>query len=154
MRCQCGEGTFSRGGKRSHAPARAERPDLQIQTLVPGNLLPSSRRGRTALRAELKLLALTPKETSRRFSHMVNPVSSAPTQVQPKAAVQPSQTRQPAAAATSKAAVNDTVQLSNAAKIVQEATETQAQTVKEAGAGDQQARALLAREAAARAGTK
>jgi hypothetical protein len=50
--------------------------------------------------------------------------------------------------------VNDTVQLSNTAKLVQEATETQAQTVKEAGSGDLQARALLAKEAAARAGSK
>jgi hypothetical protein len=85
---------------------------------------------------------------------MVNPVSSAPTQAPAQAAVQPSQTRQPARAATPKAAVNDTVQLSNTAKIVQEATETQAQTVKEAGSGDLQARALLAKEAAARAGSK
>ena len=85
---------------------------------------------------------------------MVNPVSSAPTQVPAQAAVQPSQTRQAARAATPKAAVNDTVQLSNTAKIVQEATETQAQTVKEAGAGDLQPRALLAKEAAARAGSK
>ena len=50
--------------------------------------------------------------------------------------------------------MNDTVQLSNTAKIVQEATETQAQTAKEARSGDLQAKALLAREAAARAGTK
>lgn len=85
---------------------------------------------------------------------MVNPVSSAPTEVPVQAAVQPSQTRQPAPAATPKAAVNDTVQLSNTAKIVQEATETQAQTAKEARSGDLQAKALLAREAAARAGTK
>ena len=85
---------------------------------------------------------------------MVNPVSNAPTQVPAQPAVQPSQTRQPARAAAPKAAVNDTVQLSNTAKIVQEATETQAQTVKEAGAGDLQARALLAKEAAARADSK
>jgi hypothetical protein len=50
--------------------------------------------------------------------------------------------------------VKDTVQISNAAKILQEATETQAQTVKEAGTGDLQARALLAREAAAHASAK
>jgi len=46
------------------------------------------------------------------------------------------------------------VKISNAAKILQEATETQAQTTKEAGAGDLQARALLAREAAAHGRSK
>jgi TRAP-type mannitol/chloroaromatic compound transport system substrate-binding protein len=50
----------------------------------------------------------------------------------------------------------DNVQLSNAAlasrAVVKEATETQAQTVKEAAGGDVQARNLLAREAAARKG--
>jgi hypothetical protein len=81
---------------------------------------------------------------------MISPVSSA-SHVQPQAAVQPSQTRQPAQAATPQAAVTDTVKISNAAKILQEATETPAQTAKEAGSGDLQARALLAREAAARA---
>jgi hypothetical protein len=82
---------------------------------------------------------------------MINPVNSAAHQ--PQAAVQPSQTRQ-AARASTPPPVKDTVQISNAAKILQEATESQAQTVKEAGAGDLQARALLAREAAARARTK
>ena len=42
----------------------------------------------------------------------------------------------------------DTVQLSSAAqKALQEATETQAQTAKEAGKGDMQAKRLLAKEA-------
>ena len=84
---------------------------------------------------------------------MISPVSSA-THVQPQAAVQPSQTRQPAQASAPKAAVTDTVQLSNAAKILQEAVETPAQTAKEAGSGDLQAKALLAREAAQRGGAK
>ena len=79
---------------------------------------------------------------------MISPVGNS-TQVQAQTAVQPSQTRQPARAATPQAAVKDTVQISNAAKILQEATETPAQTAKEAGTGDLQARALLAREAAA-----
>jgi hypothetical protein len=84
---------------------------------------------------------------------MISPVSSA-THVQPQTAVQPSQTRQPAQASAPKAAVTDTVQLSNAAKILQEAVETPAQTAKEAGSGDLQAKALLARETANRGGTK
>jgi hypothetical protein len=79
---------------------------------------------------------------------MISPVSNS-TQVQAQTAVQPSQTRQPTRAATPQAAVKDTVQISDAAKILQEATETPAQTAKEAGTGDLQARALLAREAAA-----
>ncbi len=84
---------------------------------------------------------------------MVSPVSNA-TPAKPEAAVQAPQTRQPAPASTAKPAVSDTVQISNAAKIVQEATETQAQTTKEANSGDLQARALLAREAAAHATKK
>jgi hypothetical protein len=84
---------------------------------------------------------------------MISSVSSA-THVQPQAPARPSQTRQPATASPTPAAVKDTVQISNAAKVVQEATETQAQTAKEARAGDLQAKALLAREAAAHARTK
>jgi TRAP-type mannitol/chloroaromatic compound transport system substrate-binding protein len=84
---------------------------------------------------------------------MISPVSNA-SHVQPQAAVQAAATRQPAQAATPKAAVTDTVQISNAAKILQEATETPAQTAKEAGSGDLQAKALLARETADRGGTK
>ena len=49
---------------------------------------------------------------------------------------------------------SDTVQLSSAAKIVQEATETPAQTAHEANAGDLQAKRLLAREAAEHAPIK
>jgi hypothetical protein len=72
----------------------------------------------------------------------------------PKAAVQPAQTPQPAQASAPKAAITDTVQISNAAKILQEATETPGQTAKEAASGDLQAKALLARETADRGGTK
>ncbi len=78
---------------------------------------------------------------------MISPVSSAP-HAQPAAAVQPSPARQPARAAAPQAPVTDTVKISNAAKILQEAIETPAQTAKEAGSGDLQAKALLAREAA------
>jgi hypothetical protein len=84
---------------------------------------------------------------------MISPVSGA-TQVQPQAAAQPSQTRQPAQASTAKTTVTDTVQISTAAKILQEATETPSQTAKEAVSGDRQAKALLAREAAAHAPVK
>jgi hypothetical protein len=84
---------------------------------------------------------------------MISPVNSA-THVQPQTAAQPAQARPAAQASVPKPAVTDTVQISNAARIVQEATETQAQTTKEANSGDLQARALLAREAAARAGAK
>jgi hypothetical protein len=51
-------------------------------------------------------------------------------------------------------AVTDTVKISVVAQALQEATETQAQTTKEAGSGDVQARRLLAQEAAAHATTK
>ena len=50
---------------------------------------------------------------------------------------------------------NATVQISNAAMAaLKEATETPAQTVKEASAGDQQAKKVLAKEAAAKATEK
>jgi hypothetical protein len=49
----------------------------------------------------------------------------------------------------------DTVQISNAAKaLVQEATESSAQTAQEARGGDRQALRLLAKEAAAKAALK
>jgi hypothetical protein len=53
-----------------------------------------------------------------------------------------------------QAAVTDTVKISVVAQALQEATETQAQTTKEAGSGDVQARRLLAQEAAAHATSK
>ena len=82
---------------------------------------------------------------------MVSPVTSA-TQVQSQAAVQTPVVRPPAP--SSQPAVTDTVKISVAAQALQEATETQAQTTKEAGSGDVQARRLLAQEAAAHATTK
>jgi hypothetical protein len=100
---------------------------------------------------------------------MVSPVASPP-QVRAQAVVQPPAARQPAAAgkpqpaATGKPqpaaagkpqpAATDTVKISVAAQALQEATETQAQTTKEAGSGDVQAKRLLAQEAAAHAVTK
>jgi len=90
---------------------------------------------------------------------MISPVHSAPPQApqaQPQAASQPSPARQPAPAAAPQppAAITDTVKLSVAAQIRQEAIETPAQTAKEAASGDRQAKALLAREAAASASEK
>ena len=76
------------------------------------------------------------------------------TQVQ--AAAQPPAARQTAPAAKQQPAVQqrvstDTVKISAAAQALQEATESSAQTAKEASSGDVQARGLLAREAAAHA---
>ncbi len=84
---------------------------------------------------------------------MVSPVASPP-QVRAQPAVQPPAPRQPAAAAKPQPAAPDTVKISVAAQALQEATETQAQTTKEAGSGDVQARRLLAQEAAAHSVTK
>jgi|ERR1017187_3947043 hypothetical protein len=61
---------------------------------------------------------------------------------------------QPKSQSTTTSSSTDTVQLSSAAQAalaaVKEAQETPAQTAKEAGGGDPQARRLLAREAAAK----
>jgi hypothetical protein len=84
---------------------------------------------------------------------MVSPVTSPP-QVQAQAAVQPPAARQPAAPGKPQPAATDTVKISVAAQALQEATETQAQTTKEASAGDVQAQRLQAKEAAANAVTK
>jgi len=100
-------------------------------------------------------------ETSRGFSQMVSPVTSA-THVQAQAAVQPSEARQPAPAPKPQPAaapkpqppVTDTLQISAAAKALQEITETSAQTAREASSGDVQAQRLLAKQAAAHAVTK
>jgi len=90
---------------------------------------------------------------TRGFSQMVSPVTSPP-QVQAQAAVQPPAARQPAPAEKPQPAATDTVKISVAAQALQEATETQAQTAKEAGSGDAQAQRLQAKEAAAHAVTK
>ena len=84
---------------------------------------------------------------------MVSPVTSPPPG-QAQAAVQPPAARQPATAGKPQPAATDTVKISLATQALQEATETQAQTTKEAGSGDVQARRLLAQEAAAHAPTK
>jgi hypothetical protein len=77
---------------------------------------------------------------------MVSPISHAAPS--PQAATQPAVARQPAAQARSHP--TDTVKLSSAQLVQQEAAETPVQTAHEASAGDSQARNLLAREAAER----
>jgi len=74
-------------------------------------------------------------------------------QAQPAAkAAAPSPKPAPAKAPAPSPAVNDTVQISNAARaMMQEAIETPVQTAKEAAKGDRQAQRLLAKEAAAKA---
>jgi len=75
---------------------------------------------------------------------MLNPISSA---TQPQAAAQPSPA--PPSKAQPAPAPADTVQISAAAKALQETIETPVQTAKEAAGGDLQAKHLLPREAAA-----
>ena len=84
---------------------------------------------------------------------MVSSVTSSP-QVPAQAPVQPSAASKPAPAEKAQPAATDTVKISVAAQALQEATETQAQTTKEAGSGDVQAQRLQAKEAAANAVTK
>jgi hypothetical protein len=70
-------------------------------------------------------------------------------QTQP--AAQPADVRPRAPAPEAQPVPKDTVQLSSAAQaVLQEASETPTQTAKEARGGDPQARALLARQAAAK----
>ena len=81
---------------------------------------------------------------------MISPVSDAvQPQPQPPTAPRPS-----APQAKPQPPAGDTVQLSGAKAIVQEALETSTQTAREASGGDSQAVRLLAREAAARAAAK
>jgi len=80
---------------------------------------------------------------------MSSPVGAV-SQAQP--AAQPADARPKAPAPQPQSAPTDTVQLSSAAQAaLQEALETPAQTAKEAGAGDPQAKRLLVRKAAAKA---
>jgi len=76
------------------------------------------------------------------------------TLLQAPVAVQPAAARQPAPAPKPQPPATDTVQISAAAKALQEKTQAPAQTVKAAAPGDVQAKALLAKEAAAQTITK
>jgi hypothetical protein len=88
---------------------------------------------------------------------MINPISNV-TQPQPLAPSTEQSTQKPAQGASKPAASSDVVNLSNAAQtlaaILKEASETPAQTAKEAQGGDLQARRLLAKEAAAKPAAK
>jgi hypothetical protein len=90
---------------------------------------------------------------------MVSPVSHT-TQAQAEAAAQSSEARQPAPApkppqpAAAPQSLTDTVQISAAAQALQEVTETQVQTAREARSGDVQAVRLPAKETAAQQITK
>jgi hypothetical protein len=80
---------------------------------------------------------------------MISPVSSA---TQPQAAAQTNAASAPVQPKAQPTAIaTDTVQISAAAKALQEAIETPAQTAKEAAGGDVQARHLLAKQAAQKA---
>lgn len=86
-------------------------------------------------------------------------ISSAAKAAQAPAAVQPASSNQSAAAATKPQAPpavrpEATVKISAAAKALQEAIETPAQTAHEAASGDPQALNLQAKEVAAEAANK
>ena len=89
---------------------------------------------------------------------MASPISSV-SAIQAQTAVQPPVARQKAPESKPQTPITDTVHISTAARVtsavvsaaqaaLQEAIETPAQTTKEAGAGDLQARRLLAKETA------
>ena len=82
---------------------------------------------------------------------MVTAISNA-TPTQPVAQATKTSAQKPARSESKSAPQTDTIQQSQTAQAalaaLQEASETPAQTAKEAGNGDRQAQALLAREAA------
>lgn len=97
------------------------------------------------------LIKLCPRTDTieKETTNMSGAVSSA---TQPQPAPQPTDVRAKAREPRPQPGPSDTVQLSSAAQAaLREAMETPAQTAKEAGAGDVQAKRLLAKEAAAKA---
>lgn len=86
---------------------------------------------------------------------MSSPISNV-TQAQPvQSAAQTPAANPKASASATQQAPSDTVTISNAAQtVLQEAQETHSQTLQEANAGDNQAKNLLAEEAAATAASK
>ena len=83
---------------------------------------------------------------------MIEPVTSAP---KTPPVSQPTPVNQKSTQSKPHPATTDAVQISSAALAAfQEATETAAQTAKEAGKGDHQAQRLLAKEAAAKAASE
>ena len=85
------------------------------------------------------------------MSNTITNVTQAPAAVQ--LAAKPSAAAPRPAQTALQPVPTDTVQISAAAKTLQEAIETPAQTAKEAAGGDAQARRLLAKEAADRTNT-
>jgi len=79
---------------------------------------------------------------------MVNPVSNATKAAPVQSSSAVARQQAPNAVAT------DTVQISAAAKVLQESVETSVQTSQEARSGDPQAQRLLAKEEAAQSPTK
>ena len=79
---------------------------------------------------------------------MANPVSNV-THAQAQPAVNATPVRPPAAQPKPQPPATDTVQISAAARALQEATGTGAQTAREASVSDVQAQRLLAKHAAA-----
>jgi hypothetical protein len=79
---------------------------------------------------------------------MVNPVESI-TRVHAPTAVPASTARQNAPASNAHELAADTVEISNAARVLQQRTEASSQTVKAADSGDLQAKARLATPARA-----
>jgi len=87
-------------------------------------------------------------EATKETINMSDPVSSV---TQAQVATQATDVRAKAPAPRPQSVPSETVQLSSAAQAaLQEAVETQAQTAKEAGNGDLQAKRLLAKETAAK----
>ncbi|HZW92334.1 MAG TPA: hypothetical protein VFF64_05120 [Candidatus Eremiobacteraceae bacterium] len=86
------------------------------------------------------------------MSNTIHSATPATTVVQ--AATKPTATAPQPAASKPQTAGSDTVQISAAAKALQETIETPAQTAKEAAGGDIQAKRLLAKEAAEHASEK
>ena len=85
---------------------------------------------------------------------MSSPATSATAHVQAQPPVSAREQRQPVPRVQAQPPVTDTVQISAAAKALQETIETSAQTAREASSGDVQAQRLLARQAAAHAAEK
>jgi len=85
---------------------------------------------------------------------MVNPVSNATKAAPVQSSALVVRQQAPNAQAKPQPVATDTVQISAAAKNLQEAIETSVQTSQEARSGDPQAQRLLAKEVAAQAPTK
>lgn len=79
-----------------------------------------------------------------------NQAAAAQSNLAAKATAVPSQKAAPVQAQAKAAPIQDTVKISSAASVLQEAVETPVQTAQEARGGDRQAQRLLAKEAASK----